>query len=75
MSDTKYHPPKYERIAIDEVPEGLHWDTPRKFQGQMILREYGDHGLTGLEQGAPYMRISDNGQVRYYIKVQDSYWA
>lgn len=52
--------PIYRPIEPAQLPAGLHWNTPRHHQGQIVEYEYGDHVAGPHDEGAPYLRVTDH---------------
>ena len=55
-------------ILAAEVPATIRWDTPSRYQGQIVERSWGTFGSPEASIDSPYMRIVDGNDrsVRYY---------
>ena len=58
----------YVRISEREIPAGVKWHTPRRYQGQAVVVQYGHFGSDEAVPGDPFKRrITENGKITYYF--------
>jgi hypothetical protein len=50
---------KYVKIREREVPEGVRFDVPGRFQGQTVEVAFGDFGRGEHDDGSLYKRVHD----------------
>lgn len=63
----------YEKISLEDLPDGLRFDVPGVNAGQIIEVAYGDRAEYRSEnaRGAPYKRVLDRSDntVEYFRRV------
>lgn len=51
----------YVPCAEASIPEGVGFDVPQRFAGQMVERAFGGFGRACMDIGDPWLRVTDRG--------------
>lgn len=59
---------EYKPCAESDVPGNVRFDTPRRWQGQLVERAYGGWSRAEHDVGDPWKRVTDHttGAVSYF---------
>lgn len=52
---------RYVPCAPFDVPSGVRFDTPGRFQGQHLVVQFGGFDRHEHDHGAPFKRVGDQG--------------